>query len=300
LAYVNALVIKDVVQRELKKIADKGIVSEDRTTLPFLGDIPPAEEVLALEEEDEEDEEEEEEDDEDDSEEEGKKKRKRGRPSLASKRESKVEGKEKDDDPDLRKKRGRPPRVDTPLEARIKAVMKGLRKPKSSDGYLLIVSFERLPDKAELPDYFNEIKNPIALDGIKRKLKRKKYTSVDQFMRDVDLMFDNAKQYNTDESEIYQYAVELQQEAHTLAEQEKRKPDSEFTMEDGRIPLPQGILHNGEVWRVGKSSFTNFDSCNSDFAIRRLGPYPESERHHQTNHSSNLSNLAGSRWIKVG
>ncbi|KAF2663454.1 Bromodomain-containing protein [Microthyrium microscopicum] len=253
-AYVDALVIKDVVSKQLQLLVDQGVITKEVSVWPFLGEIPPADEVVAEEEEEEEDDEEEEEDDEEDEEEDeedGRKKRKRGRISTAAKRESKGEEKEKDEDPELRKKRGRPPRVDTPMEARIKAIMKGLRKPKNSNGDLMILSFERLPDKQELPDYFNEIKNPMALDGIKRKLKRKKYTSVDQFMRDVNLMFDNAKQYNQDESQIYKDAVELQQEGKSLAEAEKAKPDSDFTMEDGRIPMPEGILHNGEVWKVG-------------------------------------------------
>ncbi len=43
-----------------------------------------------------------------------------------------------------------------------------------------------------------------------KKFKRKKYHSVGQFMRDVELMFENAKSYNEDESEIYMDAVELQ------------------------------------------------------------------------------------------
>lgn len=79
-------------------------------------------------------------------------------------------------------------------------------------------------------------------------------------------MFENAKLYNEDESLIYKDAVDLQvsytvyfgpsadamqMEARMLAEQEKRKPDSEFVMEDGRLPLPEGILHNGTLWKVG-------------------------------------------------
>lgn len=41
-------------------------------------------------------------------------------------------------------------------------------------------------------------------------MKRKKYHSVDAFMKDIDLMFDNAKTYNRDDSQIYKDAVELQ------------------------------------------------------------------------------------------
>jgi chromatin structure-remodeling complex subunit RSC1/2 len=253
-AYQDALIIKSVVERELAKLAKKRIVLRERTKLPFLGEIPPADETPAEEGEEEEEEEEEDDEDEDeedeDSDDDGKKKRRRGRPSLP-KREGKGEGKEKEEDPEARKKRGRPPRVDTPMESRIKAIIKGLRKLKDSDGQLMVTNFERLPDKTVLPEYFNEIKQPMALDMIKKKLKRKKYTSVDQFMADIELMFENAKQYNQDESEIYQDAVELQKEARSLAKHEKSKPDSEFEMEDGRIPMPQGILHNGELWKVG-------------------------------------------------
>jgi chromatin structure-remodeling complex subunit RSC1/2 len=44
----------------------------------------------------------------------------------------------------------------------------------------------------------------------------------------------------------------LQKESHILAEQEKQKPDSEYLMEDGKLPLPNGILYNNELWKVGK------------------------------------------------
>lgn len=137
------------------------------------------------------------------------------------------------------------------METRIKTILKGLRKFKGVGGHLKIVHFERLPDKAAYPDYYMEIKEPIAIDIIKRKSKRKKYNSVDHFMRDLDLMFENAKSYNQSESQIYKDAVDLQTEARKLAEQEKKKPDSEYLMEDGRFPLPDGILHRNELWKVG-------------------------------------------------
>lgn len=137
------------------------------------------------------------------------------------------------------------------MEARIKAVLKGIRKLKGPLGMLKVRHFERLPDKATYPDYYVEIKEPIAIDIIKRKSKRKKYNSVDHFMRDMDLMFNNAKAYNQPDSQIYKDAVDLQVEARRLAEIEKRKPDSEYLMEDGRLPLPDGILYKGELWKVG-------------------------------------------------
>jgi len=83
-------------------------------------------------------------------------------------------------------------------------------------------------------------------------LKRKKYTSVEQFMGDVEQMFENAKAYNEDDSEIYKDAVELQTEIRKLAQEELTRSDSDFVMEDGRIPLPNGIQHNGQLWKTGK------------------------------------------------
>ncbi|KAJ5162435.1 Bromodomain [Penicillium capsulatum] len=242
-AYEDALVIKDVFLSELQKLASDGRIETDESRFPDLGEIPEADPLP----DDEEEEEEEEEDDEDDSEDDGRRRKKPG-PKPGSKRGQKDPQKH---EPDLRKKRGRPPRVDTPMETRIKTILKGIRKFKGPGGHLKIVHFERLPDKATYPDYYMEIKEPIAVDIIKRKSKRKKYNSVDHFMRDLDLMFENAKAYNQSDSQIYRDAVDLQNESRKLAEQEKKKPDSEYLMEDGRFPLPDGILYRNELWKVG-------------------------------------------------
>ncbi|KAL8808433.1 MAG: hypothetical protein Q9200_004266 [Gallowayella weberi] len=257
-AYQDALVIKGVMEKEFTQLAKEKIISAEDAILPDLGEIPPAS-PRPVEEEEEEEEEEDDEDDEeeeaDDSDEEGgKRKRRRGPRSLAA--ITKRDGATKEDaqkgaDSDPRKKRGRPPRVDTPMEARIKAVLKGIRKHKNDTGQIMIHQFEKLPDKTAMPEYYHEIKEPIAIEIIKRKQKRKKYQSVDHFMRDIDTMFNNAKAYNQDESQIYKDAVILQEETHKLADAEKSKPDAEYVMEEGRLPLPNGILHNGELWKVG-------------------------------------------------
>ena len=147
----------------------------------------------------------------------------------------------------------------TPLEARIHSLLKGLRKFRHPTGELLVAPFEKLPDKQANPDYYDTIKKPMALDMVKRKTKRKKYQNVDQALRDLDLMFENAKEYNEDESQIYEDAVELQRQAHLLAEQEKSKPDNDFADEDGKRPIPE-IHHKGEVWKVGKSKPNLFGS----------------------------------------
>lgn len=158
-----------------------------------------------------------------------------------------------DKDARFQQKRGRPPMVLTPTEARIFSILKELRKVRDADGSPLAAPFERLPDKTIVPDYYQTITNPIALDNIKKKAKRKKYQTVDQALSDLELMFDNAKLYNEDGSQVYEAAVKLQQQARVLAEQEKLKPDNDFRDEDGKLPLAS-IEYSGETWKVGKSN----------------------------------------------
>ena len=242
---------------ELRKLVNKNIITAEEAELPDLGEIPDVEDSplpVAGEEEDAEDDDEEDDEDEDDddSDDGGKRRRRRGRrPSSAiAKREGgKIEDGDKED-PEAHKKRGRPPKVHTPMEARINTVLKGLRKFKNPGGDLKIMHFEKLPDKSIMPEYYAEIRNPIAMDLIKRKAKRKKYQSVDAVMKDLELMFENAKEYNLEHSQVYRDAVDLQREARLQAEHEKKRPDSDYVDEDGRLPLSE-ILHNNEIWKVG-------------------------------------------------
>jgi chromatin structure-remodeling complex subunit RSC1/2 len=265
-----------LVRGELQKLVTEGYLSAEVVEFPDLGPIPEVEESpppgpddeeeaeAEPEDEDDEDEEDEEDEDTDDDRPRRGKGKKARRPSALGKREGKTNETSKED-PEAQKKRGRPPKVHTPMEARINNLLKGMRKFKNGSE-LKILPFEKLPDKTAMPEYYQEIKNPIAMDLIKRKAKRKKYQSVDQALKDLELMFENAKSYNLEDSQVYKDAVDLQAQARLLAEQEKKKPDSDFVDEDGRLPLLE-IIHNGEVWKA---------HCCTDL------PY-----------------LAGSQWSKV-
>jgi chromatin structure-remodeling complex subunit RSC1/2 len=257
----DVLILKALFEEEVARLVERGLITKEDTIFPDLGKIPDAtaeDELMTEDEEEGEedaegDEDEDDEDDQDDSDDEAKGKRRRrgGRPSMAGRKRDRSEEGQKGGEVDARKRRGRPPRVDTPMEARIKAVLKSIRKFRSEAGHLKVLPFERLPDKTQNPGYYIEIKEPIAVDLIKRKVKRKKYQSLEHFMKDMELMFNNAMQYNEDESDLYKDAKELWEEAKSTAEAEKQKPDTEYLMEDGRLPLPNGILHNNELWKVG-------------------------------------------------
>jgi len=246
-AFQDALVVKGELEKELQKLVEAGVIKKEDAELPDLGEIPtyedPPPEEAEEADEDEESDEEGEEDDEDEDDE-GSKKKKRGPRASISKRDTLG-------DEDSKKARGRPPKLLTPMEARVLAILKGIRKPKNENGQLMIRDFDRLPDKLVMPEYYMEIKNPMAYDLLKKKVKRKKYRNLEEFMADVNVMFNNAKQYNTDDSEIFQHAVALQVEAGRLYDIEKAKSDADFADDEGKIPIPDGILHNGELYKVG-------------------------------------------------
>lgn len=66
------------------------------------------------------------------------------------------------------------------------------------------------PSRKLYPDYYVLIKNPIALDVIKRQVATRTYTHVREFLEDVHLMFSNARIYNEEGSIVYQDAMLLE------------------------------------------------------------------------------------------
>lgn len=248
-----AVRLREVFIKELQNLAAQGKISASDATLPDLGELPPVEESLSVGSESSEDEDIDDDDDDDDDDYDGSDDEygtSTKRAKLQASASSHV-ARPGDVDNDLHKSKGRPTMVLTPVEARIAAILRDLRKFRDGHGNILITPFEKLPDRAALPDYYHTITNPIALDNIKKKAKRKKYVTVEQAMTDLNLMFENAKAYNEDGSALYEAAVELQTQAKILATQELAKPDDEFRDEDGRLPLAE-LHHNGEIWRVGK------------------------------------------------
>ncbi|KAG0206411.1 hypothetical protein BGX28_002127 [Mortierella sp. GBA30] len=111
--------------------------------------------------------------------------------------------------------------------------------------------FLELPSEEEYPDYYEEISKPIAIDNIEEKISQGAYQTLEAFEKDVNLMFENAKQYNAEGSDVYLDAVELQQlfwktigkngRGRQTKGKRARKHDKE---------LPE-VVHNGETYRVG-------------------------------------------------
>uniref|UniRef100_A0A8C5CD98 Polybromo 1, like n=1 Tax=Gadus morhua TaxID=8049 RepID=A0A8C5CD98_GADMO len=141
-------------------------------------------------------------------------------PSLGCQRVSLQYGSESEDEPVAA---GTPVRYDDPdLEGEgpgsggdgshpVFQLYDAVRRCRNNQGQLLSEPFMQLPSRREYPDYFQQIKNPIALQQIRQKMKQGEYESVEQMEADLNLMLENAKRYNMPTSGIYKRALRLQQ-----------------------------------------------------------------------------------------
>ncbi|EJU05536.1 hypothetical protein DACRYDRAFT_74776 [Dacryopinax primogenitus] len=111
---------------------------------------------------------------------------------------------------------GKKGRKANPFRDRLKKVFlqafQQVQNSVSDDGHYRTAIFKELPDPTMYPDYYGIITNPIALSVIKRRTYAGYYRSVPQFREDWKLMFDNARSYNTEESQVYEDAVVLEKE----------------------------------------------------------------------------------------
>ncbi|GBP69256.1 Protein polybromo-1 [Eumeta japonica] len=70
--------------------------------------------------------------------------------------------------------------------------------------------FWKLPSRRFYPDYYKEIKNPVSLNQIRNKIRKGNYGTLSEVAGDMNIMFENAKQYNLPTSRLYKDAVKLQ------------------------------------------------------------------------------------------
>nr|CAC70156.1 polybromodomain protein [Brugia malayi] len=75
--------------------------------------------------------------------------------------------------------------------------------------------FLELPSKSWYPDYFDEISDPMSLFMINKKLKRDEYHTLEELLKDIVLVFENAKTYNVEGSDIYEAAAKLERLARS-------------------------------------------------------------------------------------
>lgn len=65
-------------------------------------------------------------------------------------------------------------------------------------------------DPAEVPDYYEVIKNPVSLALIQQRLATQQYyLTLEMFAADIRIMLSNARKYNAQDTEYYKCANRL-------------------------------------------------------------------------------------------
>ena len=156
-------------------------------------------------------------------------------------------------------RRGRPPIIDKPFETRIKSILKAFKKLRDSRDRSLIKHFDKLPDSKLYPDYYQIVKDPISLNEIRAKVRSRKFSNVDQFINDLDLMFANCQQYFQRDpySEEFMDYQQFRKEANVIVQHELSKTDKEVLMStssasDGVLRYPLESLEiDGYSYKIG-------------------------------------------------
>ncbi|KAF2635330.1 Bromodomain-containing protein [Massarina eburnea CBS 473.64] len=118
-----------------------------------------------------------------------------------------------------------------------------LKQAKDKTGRPIAIHFLTLPDKNVLPEYYDVIKLPIAIDTIEDKLNRGEYATLAQVESDQKRLVNNAKAFNDKRSIVYEDAERLRKTAsnwmvkHNPAYRTQKNYTAQPTPVPGEEPL---------------------------------------------------------------
>jgi protein polybromo-1 len=122
-------------------------------------------------------------------------------------------GKEREDQlAKLLKSRNTPP-----LKKQALALYHHLVRHRDTHGRQTAELFMRKPSAKMYPEYYIVIRSPIDFREISHKIKTEQYTSLEEVMKDVELLVGNATTFNEEDSTVYQDALTLQQLARSAS-----------------------------------------------------------------------------------
>jgi acyl-[acyl carrier protein]--UDP-N-acetylglucosamine O-acyltransferase len=73
----------------------------------------------------------------------------------------------------------------------------------------MCIPFLALPLRSDYPDYYEQIKTPVSLEQIRRRLQARQYSNIDELRNAFETIWRNAKRYNQKGSDIYERARQL-------------------------------------------------------------------------------------------
>ncbi|KAJ3223894.1 hypothetical protein HK099_000555 [Clydaea vesicula] len=164
-------------------------------------------------------------------------------------------------------------------------VIKKVSNLKDRDGRLVCELFLELPDKFEYPDYYVEIKKPIALETIKENINTAKYLTRQDFENDFQLMCQNAMQYNAEGSDVYNDAQTLKSYFLSLMGKENEDDLSPISLED--VTYLDAIEYKNQVYKIGDYVYTeNPDAGDKPTVVQITDLWKQNKKPEQTVHKA--------------
>ncbi|KAH7881325.1 SNF2-family ATP dependent chromatin remodeling factor snf21 [Lentinula edodes] len=141
-------------------------------------------------------------------------KRKRGAMKSMSVTPSIAEDDDDDDERDQKRRKTKASEPSPALREKMKKAFnecyKAVLACEAEEGRKRCELFREVPDKRDYPDYYQLIKQPIALSQIRKRSQGNFYKDVLQYKSDWKLMFNNARTYNQEGSWVYNDAEEME------------------------------------------------------------------------------------------
>ncbi|KAI9854843.1 MAG: hypothetical protein M1824_006533, partial [Vezdaea acicularis] len=122
--------------------------------------------------------------------------------------------------------------------------------PGEDEARGLIDPFIKVVSKTQYPDYHILIQHPIAMDNIKKKIKKEDYSSLKEFRDDIRLLCNNARMYNEDASQLYLDANTIENACVAKLREETEKHPEFADFDDQNSSAPDG-QSTGPVSSVG-------------------------------------------------
>lgn len=120
-------------------------------------------------------------------------------------------------------------------------MVRQLKKSQDKNGRNVAVHFIDLPDRAEYPDYYQQIAMPLSLNMIEQRLENLEYENMEQLESDLKRMVQNAKDYNHSKSPIFEDAERIRKALSNFMP----KHNPAYLRPDYRAyptPIPQELL----------------------------------------------------------
>ncbi|XP_055608504.1 protein polybromo-1 isoform X2 [Uranotaenia lowii] len=128
--------------------------------------------------------------------------------------------------------------MDTDGEGSLWQLFDQLYNAANTNGAPLGESLWKLPARRFHPEYYSQIKKPIAMGQIRNKLKKGLYSNLTDMIADLYVMLDNAKKANPPSSKVHKDAVKMQKLLNQKMIDADDLDDTEEEDDDDEVLVP--------------------------------------------------------------